>query len=51
MGPSVQEFVPKLMETARVSGFEVYGDPGPTVTAMVAGFGAEIFGFRYGLGH
>ncbi len=43
VGPAVQEFVPKLVQVASVSRMEVYGDPGPQVTAMVAGFGAEIF--------
>jgi quinol monooxygenase YgiN len=50
MGAAVQEFVPKLMTTASVSRFEVYGDPGPKVKEMIAGLGAEIFSFRRGLG-
>jgi quinol monooxygenase YgiN len=50
MGPAVQEFVPKMMQTASVSRFEVYGDPGPKVTEMLAGFGAEIFPYWQGLG-
>ena len=41
-GPVVQELVPKLLETGR-AGFEIYGDPGPEASAMVAGLGAEIF--------
>jgi quinol monooxygenase YgiN len=49
MGPAVQELVPKLVEVASVSSFEIYGDPGPKVTEMVAGFGAEIFSFWQGL--
>jgi quinol monooxygenase YgiN len=48
-GAAVQEFVPKLMTTASVSRFEVYGDPGPKVKEMVAGLGAEIFSFWRGL--
>jgi quinol monooxygenase YgiN len=48
-GPVVQELVPKLLGTASIAGFEVYGDPGPKVTEMVAGFGAGIFEFRHGL--
>ena len=42
-GPVVQELVPKLLETGRVAGFEIYGDPGPEASAIVAGLGAEIF--------
>jgi len=48
-GPVVQELVPKLLKTASVSGFEVYGDPGPRLTEMLAGFGAQIFGLWQGL--
>ena len=48
-GPVVQELVPKLLATASVAGFEVYGDPGPKVREMLLGFGAEVFAFRYGL--
>jgi quinol monooxygenase YgiN len=49
-GPVVRELVPKLLESATVSAFEVCGDPGPQVTAMLAGFGAAFFTFRHGLG-
>jgi quinol monooxygenase YgiN len=48
-GPVVQELVPKLLGTASLAGFEVYGDPGPKATEMLKGFGAEIFEFRRGL--
>jgi quinol monooxygenase YgiN len=48
-GPVVQELVPKLLGTASVAGFEVYGDPGPKAREMLAGFGAEIFEFQHGL--
>jgi len=48
-GPVVRDLVPKLMELASVASFEVYGDPGPQATAMLAGFGAAIFQFRHGL--
>jgi quinol monooxygenase YgiN len=48
-GPVVQQLVPKLLGTASVAGFEVYGDPGPKVREMLPGFGAEIFDFQYGL--
>ena len=49
-GPVVQELVPKLLGTASVTGFDVYGYPGQTATEMLAPFGAEIFEFRRGLG-
>ena len=42
-GPVVQDLVPKLLEAGSVAGFEVYGDPGPEASPMLAGFGAEIF--------
>lgn len=49
-GPVVQELVPKLLETSSISGFEVYGDPGPEAAKMLAGLGAEIFLLWHGLG-
>ena len=49
-GAAVQQGVPKMLEVATLDRFEVYGDPGPQATAMLKGFGAEIFaawsGFR-----
>jgi quinol monooxygenase YgiN len=42
-GPVVQEHVPKLLAVATLNSFEVYGDPGPKASAMLAGFGAVIF--------
>lgn len=42
-GPVVQQLVPKLVEVSSVDRFEVYGDPGPEGTQMLASFGAEIF--------
>jgi len=48
-GPVVQELVPKLLGTASLAGFNVYGNPGPKAKEMLAGFGAEIFEFRRGL--
>jgi quinol monooxygenase YgiN len=48
-GPVVQELVPKLLETSSISGFEVYGDPGPKAAQMLTGFGAEIFELWHGL--
>jgi quinol monooxygenase YgiN len=48
-GPVVQELVPKLLEVTSLNRFEVYGDPGPEATQMLAGFGAEIFALWQGL--
>lgn len=48
-GPAVQEGVPKMLKTADVNGFEVYGDPGPKATEILSDFGAEIFLFWHGL--
>jgi quinol monooxygenase YgiN len=48
-GPVVQQLVPRILGSANVAGFEVYGDPGPKVREMLAGFGAEIFDFQRGL--
>jgi quinol monooxygenase YgiN len=48
-GPVVQELVPKLLATSSISGFEVYGDPGPKAAQMLTGFGAEIFEPWHGL--
>ncbi|MGA2168193.1 MAG: antibiotic biosynthesis monooxygenase [Terracidiphilus sp.] len=48
-GAVVLELVPKLAAVCTVSGFEVYGDPGPEVTEMAAGFGAEIFEYWLGI--
>ncbi len=49
-GPVVHELVPKMLETSSISGFEVYGDPGPEAAKILAGVGAEIFPFWHGLG-
>jgi quinol monooxygenase YgiN len=48
-GPAVQQLVPEMLESSSISSFEVYGDPGPEVTTMVAAFKAEIFLPRHGL--
>ena len=42
-GPAVQEWVPKLVQVGTPVRMEIYGDPGPKVTAMAAGFGAVVF--------
>jgi quinol monooxygenase YgiN len=48
-GPAVQQLAPKLLESSNISSFEVYGDPGPEMTKMLAAFKAEIFLPRHGL--
>lgn len=48
-GPVVQQLVPKLLETATLNRFEVYGDPGPKAAEILAGVGAEIFPIWRGL--
>ena len=42
-GRAVQELVPKIREVASVTGFEVYGDPGPRAAAVLSKIGAEVF--------
>ena len=42
-GPAVQQFVPQLIKFATPVRMEIYGDPGPIVSAMAAAFKAEIF--------
>jgi quinol monooxygenase YgiN len=49
-GPVVQELVPKLLDVSSISGFEVYGDPGPKAAEMLTGLGAKIFGLWRGFG-
>jgi quinol monooxygenase YgiN len=50
MGPVVQQLVPKLAAVCSVDGFEFYGDPGPKVSAMAAGFGAVMYQYWMGIG-
>ena len=49
MGPVVQELVPKILEVSTITGFEVYGDPGPKAGEMLAAVGAEIFEHWHGI--
>jgi quinol monooxygenase YgiN len=42
-GPVVKELVPKIVEVSRLSGFEVFGDPGPKAAESLTAQGAEIF--------
>jgi len=50
MGSVVQQLVPKLAEVCTVDGIEVYGDPGPVVTGMVAASSSTIFKYWTGIG-
>jgi quinol monooxygenase YgiN len=50
MGSVVQQLVPKLAAVCTVDGFEFYGDPGPKVSEMAAGFGAVFFQYWMGIG-
>jgi quinol monooxygenase YgiN len=43
------KLIPKLIESSAVSGFEVYGDPGPEAAKTLKGFGAQIFEHWQGL--
>ena len=42
-GRVVQELVPKLLGFSAISGFEVYGDPGPVAGQMLTGAGAILY--------
>ena len=42
-GAAVHEFVPKLLQIATVTGFDVYGNPGAKATSVLTGLGATIF--------
>jgi quinol monooxygenase YgiN len=48
-GPVVRELVPKLLASATVSRFEVYGDPGAQAAATLSSFGAQIYQHWHGL--
>jgi quinol monooxygenase YgiN len=48
-GPVVGNLVPKLLESSSITSFEVYGDPGSELSAMLAGFGAAFFEYKQGL--
>ena len=48
--PVVRELIPKLLESASLSSFDVYGDPGPETKKTLAGFGAAFYDFKQGLG-
>ncbi|MGO8977333.1 MAG: putative quinol monooxygenase [Steroidobacteraceae bacterium] len=42
-GPVVHEFIPKMLAVGKLNSFEVFGEPGPKATALLAGFGAAFF--------
>jgi len=42
-GPAVQQHVPQMVQVATPVRMEIYGDPGPEISAMAGAFGAEIF--------
>jgi len=48
-GRAVQELVPKIRELSTITGFEVYGDPGPQARELLSKIGAEIFQHWNGL--
>jgi quinol monooxygenase YgiN len=49
MGPVVGDLVPKLAAVATINSLEFYGDPGPRVTAVAAGFAAVHFPYWAGM--
>jgi quinol monooxygenase YgiN len=49
LGPVVQQMVPKLAALCSVDGFMIYGDPGPVVSQMAAGFGAKFYSYELGI--
>ncbi len=42
-GPVVQQLVPKILEVSSLDRFEVYGNPGPEGTRILAPLGADIY--------
>ena len=48
-GPVVQQLVSKLRQYVTVDRFEVYGDPGAQMSAMLANVGAQVFSHWGGL--
>jgi quinol monooxygenase YgiN len=42
-GPAVQQFVPQLFKVSNLVLIEMYGDPGPEVTAMAAALNPAVF--------
>lgn len=48
--PVVKDLVPKLLESATIASFEVFGEPGAEARAKLAPLGAAIYEFKHGLG-
>jgi quinol monooxygenase YgiN len=42
-GPAVQQFVPQMLKVVTLVQMEIYGDPGPEVTAMAAALKPALF--------
>ncbi len=47
-GPAVQQFVPKMLKVVTLALLEIYGDPGPEVTAMAAALKPALFTIWHG---
>jgi quinol monooxygenase YgiN len=50
-GPAVQQLVPQMLQVSSPTRMEIYGDPGPQVTAMASSFGAQVFTSWHGFDH
>jgi len=48
-GPVVSNLVPQLVGLCALDRFEIYGDPGPQVAKMAAGFGAQFYSYWTGI--
>ncbi len=48
-GPVVLDLLPKIVPLCTMDRFEIYGDPGPQVSAIAGAFGARIFTYWSGL--
>jgi quinol monooxygenase YgiN len=46
-----EQGIPRLVAACHIDAFEIYGDPGPKVTAIAAGMGAVFFAYQSGLNH
>ena len=42
-GPVIRDLVPRMDMIAEVTGFEVYGEPGPEAAAVLAELGAAVY--------
>jgi quinol monooxygenase YgiN len=48
-GPVVTDLVPQLLQTCSLTGFEVYGEPGPKASEILARLGAKVYRVWRGL--